>query len=256
MEWNGMGRLSGKIAIITGAARGQGEREAELFAAEGAKVVLTDIRIELLQEVADRIKLAGGEAIAIKHDVASEEDWIEVVKTTIDTFDVLNILVNNAGIASTSSDVSELSPEEIWDYVLAVNLRGAFLGIKHAVPFMRRAGGGSIINISSVAGIKSLGGATTAYTVTKGALRSLSKGAAIEFAPDGIRVNSVHPGLIETPMVQASVDVHKDKFLSIIPLQRLGNVDDVAYGVLYLASDESSYVTGTELIIDGGLLAY
>jgi NAD(P)-dependent dehydrogenase (short-subunit alcohol dehydrogenase family) len=251
-----MGRLRGKIAIITGAARGQGAREAELFGAEGAKVVLTDIRIDLVQEVAERIKLAGGEAIALKHDVTSEEDWIKVVKTTIETFDVLHILVNNAGIASTSPDLSELSPEEIWDYVLSVNLRGAFLGMRHAVPFMRTAGGGSIINISSVAGIKSLGGATTAYTATKGALRSVSKGAAIEFAADGIRVNSVHPGLIETPMVQASVDANKDKFLSIIPLKRIGTVDDVAYGVLYLASDESSYVTGTELIIDGGLLAF
>ena len=251
-----MGRLDGKVALITGAARGMGAREAELFAAEGAKTVVTDMRYELAEEVAERIRRGGGEAIALRHDVSSEQDWIRVVSASVERFGALHILVNNAAIAASSPEVAGLDAEETWDRILSVNLTGAFLGVKHAVPELRRAGGGSIVNISSVAGIKSLGGPASAYSAAKGALRSFSKGAAVELAPDRIRVNSVHPGLIETPLVQAAADRERDRYLSVIPLNRLGSPEDVAYGVLYLASDESSYVTGTELVIDGGLLAY
>jgi len=248
------GRLSGKTAIITGGAGGQGAREAELFAAEGANVVITDVLLSSAQEVADRVIKAGGQAIAVSHDVSSEDDWINVVRLAAESFGSIHILVNNAAISKSSPAVANLPPDQAWDRILAVNLTGIFLGIKHTVPYLRQAGGGSIINISSVGGLTTLGGDPTAYALAKGAIRSLSKGAANEYAADRIRVNSVYPGFVETPLIHTQIVEMKDELLASIPLNRLGTVDDVAYGVLYLASDESSYVTGTELIIDGGVL--
>lgn len=248
-----MGRLQDKVVIITGAAMGQGETEARLFAAEGAKVVATDLQEEQLNRVVDEIRRGGGQAIGLKHNVASEDDWKRVVETAVEQFGKVDVLVNNAGI-STDSTLDTFTIEN-WDKVISINLTGCVIGMKYVVPEMRKAGGGSIVNISSIAGIVALN-FTNGYTAAKGALRSLSKASAVELAPDKIRVNSVHPGIIVTPMIQEALDQGAGHmFEAGTPLPRLGKPEDIAYGVLYLASDESSFVTGTELIIDGGWTA-
>ncbi|SEG70652.1 glucose 1-dehydrogenase [Paenibacillus sp. UNC499MF] len=248
-----MGRLQDKVVIITGAAMGQGETEAKLFAAEGAKVVATDLQEEQLNRVVDEIRGAGGQALGLKHNVASEEDWKRVVEKAVEQFGKVDVLVNNAGI-STDSTLDTFTMEN-WDKVMSINLTGCVIGMKYVVPEMRKAGGGSIVNISSIAGIVALN-FTNGYTAAKGALRSLSKASAVELAPDKIRVNSVHPGIIVTPMIQEALDQGAGHmFETGTPLPRLGKPEDIAYGVLYLASDESSFVTGTELIIDGGWTA-
>ncbi|EGL16434.1 MULTISPECIES: glucose 1-dehydrogenase [unclassified Paenibacillus] len=248
-----MGRLEDKVVIITGAAMGQGETEAKLFAAEGARVVATDLQEEPLNRGVDEIRRAGGQAIGLKHNVASEEDWKRVVRKAVEQFGKVDVLVNNAGI-STDSTLDTFTIEN-WDKVMSINLTGCVIGMKYAVPEMRKAGGGSIVNISSIAGIVALN-FTNGYTAAKGALRSLSKASAVELAPDKIRVNSVHPGIIVTPMIQEALDQGAGHmFEAGTPLPRLGKPEDIAYGVLYLASDESSFVTGTELIIDGGWTA-
>ncbi len=248
------GRLTGKVALISGGARGQGETEARMFVKEGAKVVLGDILIEQGQKVAADIVKHGGQALFVKLDVTKEADWQAVVDATVRTYGKLNILVNNAGIFHTEG--VEATSLELWNRVIAVNQTGTWLGMKYAVPAMRTAGGGSIVNISSGAGIVGTGMAA-AYHGTKGAVRILSKTAAIEYAKDNIRINSVHPGVVNTEMVkdlltqeggQAIVQAH--------PLGRVGTTEDIAYGVLYLASDESSFVTGSELVIDGGFTAH
>ena len=248
------GRLTGKVALISGGARGQGETEARMFVKEGAKVVLGDILIEQGQKVAADIVKHGGQALFVKLDVTKEADWQAVVDATVRTYGKLNILVNNAGIFHTEG--VEATSLELWNRVIAVNQTGTWLGMKYAVPAMRTAGGGSIVNISSGAGIVGTGMAA-AYHGTKGAVRILSKTAAIEYAKDNIRINSVHPGVVNTEMVknlltqeggQAIVHAH--------PLGRVGTSEDIAYGVLYLASDESSFVTGSELVIDGGFTAH
>lgn len=248
------GRLTGKVALISGGARGQGETEARLFVKEGAKVVLGDVLVELGQKVAADIVKQGGQATFVKLDVTQEADWQRAVDATVQTYGKLNILVNNAGIFRTEG--VEATSLELWNQVIAVNQTGVWLGMKFSVPAMRKAGGGSIVNISSGAGIIGTGMAA-AYHGTKGAVRILTKTAAIEYAKDNIRINSVHPGVIDTEMVrglfqnegmQAAIAAH--------PLGRMGTSEDVAYGVLYLASDESSFVTGSELIIDGGFTAH
>ncbi|MFS0836698.1 glucose 1-dehydrogenase [Paenibacillus sp. 1P03SA] len=248
-----MGRLQDKVVIITGAAMGQGETEAKLFAAEGAKVVATDLQEEQLNRVVEEIRAAGGQALGLKHNVASEDDWKRVVEKAVEQFGKVDVLVNNAGI-STDSTLDTFTMEN-WDKVMSINLTGCVIGMKYVVPEMRKAGGGSIVNISSIAGIVALN-FTNGYTAAKGALRSLSKASAVELAPDKIRVNSVHPGIIVTPMIQEALDQGAGHmFEAGTPLPRLGKPEDIAYGVLYLASDESSFVTGTELIIDGGWTA-
>ena len=248
-----MGRLDGKVAIITGAGSGQGAVEAKLFAKEGAKVVATGRRMEPIQAVVEEIKNDGGEAIAIKHDVTSEADWENVIKKTIETYGLLNVLVNNAGIVIMKN--AEETTLADWNKVIDTNATGTFLGIKHAIPEMRKAGGGSIINISSISGILGLGAA--AYNASKGAVRILTKNVAADFAKDNIRANSVHPGVVSTPMTKDLLDDAETKanFEAMTPLPRLGTSEDIAYGVLYLASDESSFMTGAELVIDGGIVA-
>ncbi len=248
-----MTRLKGKVAIITGAASGQGAEEAKLFAKEGAKVVATDIQEDRLEKVVSEIKADGGEAIAIKHDVTSEDQWKAVVKKAVDSFGSVNILVNNAGIADDKT--AEDTTLERWNQVMDINSTGTFLGIKHVIPEMRKAGGGSIVNISSISGILGMGSA--AYNASKGAVRTLTKNVAADFAKENIRVNSVHPGVIATPMTDQMLEVKetREAFEQMTPLPQLGKSIDVAYGVLYLASDESAFVTGTELIIDGGMVA-
>ena len=255
-------RLEGKVALITGAAAGiEGElmgfggAAARLFVQEGAKVVLTDIQEELGERTAIQIRENGGEALFIRHDVTSEQDWIDAIRSTVSAYGRLDILVNNAGIGGPSK-VEETTVEG-WDRQMDVHAKGAFLGTKHAIPEMRKAGGGSIINISSINGL--VGSHTSAaYDAAKGAIRLFTKSAAIQYAKENIRVNSVHPGYSWTPMprnVQGNETEWKHSRLERIPLGRLGTAYDIAYGILYLASDESSFVTGSELVIDGGTTA-
>ncbi len=246
------GRLSGKVALISGAARGMGESEARLFAREGAQVVLGDILEDQGRAAVENITQQGGSVTFVPLDVTREQDWQRAVETAEQTYGRLDILVNNAGIVRMAPlDETSL---EAWNEVIGVNQTGVFLGMKHEVPAMRRAGGGSIVNISSIAGLIGLPN-IPAYQASKGAVRLLTKNAAVQYATDKIRVNSVHPGRIETPMTAPLAPERREMLLRLTPLGRDGTAEEVAYGVLYLASDESSYVTGTELVIDGGYTA-
>ncbi|NQX67839.1 short-chain dehydrogenase [Paenibacillus ferrarius] len=247
-----MGRLSGKVAIITGAALGMGAAEAKLFAQEGAKVVGTDIKDAELQEVIREINENGGEAIGFKHNVASEEEWQQIVQETVNRFGKVDILVNNAGISSTKT-IANIEMSE-WNRVMDINLSGCVLGMKYVFPEMQKAGAGSVINISSIGGIVGMAGSSP-YTAAKGALRALSKSAAVEYAKQNIRVNSVHPGIIVTPMTEPSMKDAMPYYKTFTQLPYFGKPEDVAYGVLFLASDESRFMTGSELVIDGGWTA-
>jgi cyclopentanol dehydrogenase len=245
-------RLNGKVALITGAAGGQGSVEAKLFVNHGAKVAITDISEQAIQKLAAELQESGGEVLPLVHDVSSEADWIRVMEQINERFGALHILINNAGILSRSGiDDTDL---ETWEKIQSVNSRSVFLGIKHAVPLLRKSGGGSIINISSIWGLVGSGG-SAAYHASKGAIRLLTKTAAVEYAKDQIRVNSIHPGVIVTPMVETNSNEGIRLLKQKTPWPRLGKPEDVAYGALYLASDESSFVTGTELVIDGGYTA-
>lgn len=250
-----MGRLDGKVALISGGARGQGATEAQFFAREGARVVFGDILDEAGRHVEAAIRSAGGEAAYVHLDVTSEDHWRAAVDTAVQRYGQLNILVNNAGMLLRRA-IEEMSVEE-WDRIMAVNLKGVFLGTKHAIPAMRRAGGGSIINISSTAGLVGSPGETSAYIASKGGVRLFTKATAIQHAADKIRCNSVHPGPVATEMIRDTLedpDLWAQR-LRRLPMGRAATTEDVAYGVLYLASDESSYVTGSELVIDGGTTA-
>ncbi|MCM3783539.1 glucose 1-dehydrogenase [Neobacillus mesonae] len=249
-----MGRLDNKVAIITGAAGGMGKADALLFAQEGAKVAITDLQEEKIQEVVAEIKAAGGEAIGFKHDVTSENEWIHVVNETVATFGKIDILVNNAGV-SNATPFMDLTVAG-FEKTMSINVTSIFLAQKYVIPHMIEAGGGSIVNISSIAGLTGGSGAGP-YTASKGAVRMLTKATAVDYAKFNIRANSVHPGYIETPM---TLEMFKDErmtqwFQSQTPLPRLGKPEDIARGVLFLASDESSYITGVELPIDGGYYA-
>ncbi len=246
------GRLAGRVALISGAARGQGAAEARLFAREGAAVVLGDVLEAEAKERAAEIRAAGDRAEALRLDVTRAEDWEAAVALAERRFGRLDVLVNNAGILDTSG--VEATTPETWQRVIAVNQTGVWLGMRAALPALRRAGGGSIINVSSVFGLIGSGG-SAAYHASKGAVRLLSKTAAIEYAPENIRVNSIHPGVIETPMLDALPAEARPALRSLTPLGRNGSPEDVAYGALYLASEESAFVTGSELVIDGGLTA-
>lgn len=246
-----MGRLDGKVALISGGARGQGAAEAKLFAQEGAKVVFGDVLDSEGKAVEETIREAGGEARYIHLDVTQEEDWQEAVGTAVAQYGKLDILVNNAGILRREN-IEETS-KALWDTVLAVNATGVFLGTKYAIPAMRQAGGGSIVNISSISGMVAIG--APAYNASKGAVRVFTKVTAVHHAKDGIRCNSIHPGPIDTPMTQTTDAARREKTISEVPLGRYGTVEDIAYGVLYLASDEAAFMTGAELVIDGGYTA-
>jgi 3(or 17)beta-hydroxysteroid dehydrogenase len=253
-----MDRVKGKVAIVTGGAGGLGKAQSLLLAKEGAKVVVTDTNEAPGKEVVEEIKKQGGEAIFIQHDVTSENDWNKVIGETLDRFGKLDILVNNAGVMLWKK-IEETSLEE-WRWLMRVNLDGVFLGTKYAMGAMKKSRGGSIINISSAAGIVGTLD-TSAYHASKGGVRIFTKAAALECSKAGydynIRVNSVHPGVIRTPLVEELFkDEEKRKTaLSWHPIGYFGEPVDVAYGILYLASDESKFVTGTELVIDGGWTA-
>ena len=254
-------RLEGKVALITGAAQGiRGElmgfggATAWLFVREGAKVVLGDIDEESGQRTASQIRDSGGDAVFARLDVTSEEEWKAAVKATVRMFGRLDILVNSAGTGAPYT--LEETTEEIWDAQMEVHAKGPFLGIKQAIPEMRKVGGGSIVNISSINGL--VGSPTsTAYHAAKGAMRLLTKAIAIQYAGGRIRVNSVHPGYALTPLTQSRFSDPAEYAwrAAKIPLGRMATADEIAYGILYLASDESSHVTGSELVIDGGVTA-
>ena len=248
-------RLEGKVALISGGARGQGAAEAKLFAGEGAKVVFGDILDDLGQQVEAEIHEAGGEALYIHLDVTNAADWASAVEAAVSRYGRLDVLVNNPGITIRKN--VEDTTEEDWDRIMAINAKGVFLGTKQAIPAMRESGGGSIVNISSTAGLVGSPYSGASYAATKGAVRLFTKATAIQYAKEGIRCNSVHPGLLETPMTQDMLAdaAHREERTQRIPLGRVGTAEDVAYGVLYLASDESSFVTGSELVIDGGATA-
>ncbi len=247
-----MGRLDGKVALITGAARGQGEVESRLFVQEGAKVVLTDVLVEQGQAVAASIQTGGGEASFLQHDVANPDEWTEVVGHAVRTYGRLDILINNAGIALREGVLTTTVAD--WDRLMDINLKGVFLGMQAAIPAMLESGGGSIINISSTSGIVGFPGGT-AYHSAKGGVRLMTKATAAEVAKQGIRVNSIHPGLIETPMTDNMAEARSELMLERTPMGRKGTPMEIAYGALFLASDESSFMTGAELVIDGGMTA-
>ena len=255
---NEKGRVAGKVALVTGGAQGLGAESARLMAAEGAAVMLTDLAEDRGRAVAEEIVAAGGKAHFMTHDVTSEERWIEIVAETKKRFGRLDILVNNAGIG-VFCELMSMSLEE-WRRMIAVNLDGVFLGMRHSGPVMAEGGGGSIINLSSILGKVGSAGATH-YCASKGGVLMLTKAAALEWAPAGIRVNSVHPGFIETPMVSNVLheipngNEMRDVIVSRHALGRLGVPKEIAEGVLFLASDASSFMTGSELVIDGGYSA-
>ena len=264
-----MNSVEGKIALVSGGARGLGGMTAKKLAEAGAKVLITDLREEEALVTLDEIATAGGEALFFKHDVAIEEDWAAAVKFAADQFGGLDIVVNNAGVASAAKPIEKLSLES-WRQLTSINLDGVFLGIKHAIPLLRErapmwSGGGSIINISSIMGF--IGGVrSAAYCASKGGVRLLTKAAALELASSKIRVNSVHPGFIDTPLLRGGVDAaerrhegggqkYVDSIVARHPIGRLGREEDIANAVRYLASDDSSFMTGTEMVVDGGYLA-
>ena len=248
-------RLQGKVAIITGGARGQGAAEARMFAREGAKVVFGDVLDDEGRQVEAEIAAAGGEAVYVRLDVTDEDSWREAVGTAVSRFGRVDILVNNAGIASWNAG-DDASVEE-WDRIMEINAKGVFLGTKAVVPAMRDAGGGSIVNISSISGMVGQTNIHPGYNASKGAVRILTKSTAVQHAAEGIRCNSIHPGPVKTPMTERSWS--NPEWLKATerrtPLGRYAEPDEIAYGVLFLASDESSFMTGSEMVIDGGVTA-
>ena len=247
-----MDRVKGKVALVTGAGQGQGAAEAKALAAEGSKVIATDINFENVSKVAEEINAQYPDAaIALKHDVSKKEEWDEVVKTGVEKFGNITILINNAGIlAPTKYDVLT---HEKWQQVMDINAWSQFVGMQTVIPYMKEAGVGSIVNIASMAVVNS-SGAFTAYTASKGAVDAFSRAAAVELAPLNIRVNCVLPGTIVTPMVEAAFpdEASMEAANASQPLGRMGTPEDLGHLIVYLASDESKFTTGTSQLIDGG----
>jgi NAD(P)-dependent dehydrogenase (short-subunit alcohol dehydrogenase family) len=245
-------RLKDKVAIVTGGAHGMGEAEARMFAEEGAKVVVADILADDAETVAAAIRSGGAAAISAKIDVTSEAHWKSLIDKTLTAYGRLDILVNNAGISGSS--VGDPDGLDGWHRIIAVNQTSVFLGTKLAAEQMARSGGGSIVNISSIMGFVGSASGHPAYCASKGAVRIYSKAAAVRYGPLGVRVNTVHPGYMP-PMLNATNAAERDDKIALTPLRRIGKPIEVAYGVLFLASDEASFVTGAELVIDGGFIA-
>ncbi len=245
-------RLKDKVAIVTGGAHGMGEAEARLFAAEGAKVIVADILENGAARVAADIRASGGEAMAARIDVTSESEWMDLIAKALAAYGKLDILVNNAGISGSS--VGDPDGVEGWHRIIAVNQTSVFLGTKLAAEQMMKTGGGSIINISSIMGFVGSASGHPGYHASKGAVRIYSKAAAVRYGPSGVRINTVHPGYMP-PMLNATNAGERDEKIAATPLRRIGKPIEVAYGVLFLASDEASFITGTELVIDGGFIA-
>jgi NAD(P)-dependent dehydrogenase (short-subunit alcohol dehydrogenase family) len=250
-------RLAGKVALITGAGMGMGRAAAELFARNGARVIVCDIDGDAATQAVAAVTAAGGEAVAAVGDVAREDDVRRMVDEGVRRFGALHVLYNNAGVLWKDRDRSVLETDGAqWDRVMAINLKSVFWVTKHGVPHLRAAGGGSIILVGSVSALAGFTRAQDAYTAAKGALIALNKSLAIQFARDGIRSNIIHPGIIETPLQAPYLnDELRAEFKTAIPLGRIGQPRDIAQAALFLASDESSFMTGAEMIIDGGFMA-
>ena len=247
-------RLEGKVALVTGGANGMGAEECRLFAREGAKVAIGDILADQGRQVEAEIVEAGGEAMFVNLNVADEASWESAVGAIAARFGKLDVLVNNAGISGSGE--TDFRSTDAWDRLMNINARGVFLGIKHAIPEMQRAGGGAIVNISSISGFVGQESVHPGYNASKGAVRLLTKSAAVQHAADNIRVNSVHPGMMP-PMLTSFQrgDARRERLVNDVPMAREGRPIEVANAVLFLASDEASYITGTELIVDGGFTA-
>lgn len=251
------GRLADKVALITGAGAGMGRESALLFAEQGARVVVADIDAAAAGETVARVKAAGGEALAVAGDVAAETDVARMVEAGVARFGALHVLHNNAGVLWKDRDRSVLETDERWwDRVMAINLKSVFWVTKHGIPHLRQAGGGSIILMGSVSALAGFTRAQDAYTAAKGALISLTKSLAIQFARDGIRCNVIHPGIVDTPLQAPYLtEALRREFEAGIPLGRIARAREIAQVALFLASDESSYMTGAELVVDGGFTA-
>ena len=247
-------RLEGKVAIVTGGAHGMGAAEARLFAREGARVVIADIREEDGRRVEAEIAEAGGEAMFVALNVADEAAWESAVQQAVARFGKLDVLVNNAGISGSRE--TDFRSTDAWDRLMSINARGVFLGMKYAIPEMQKAGGGAIVNISSISGIVGQEYVHPGYNASKGAVRIVTKAAAVQHAGEGIRVNSVHPGMMPPMLGSENRDpAQRQASLANVPMGRPGEVEEVANAVLFLASDEASYITGAELVVDGGFTA-
>jgi 3alpha(or 20beta)-hydroxysteroid dehydrogenase len=248
-------RLDGKVALITGAAGGMGAAHAEHFVAHGAKVVLADIDVAKATELAEAL---GESALALELNVTEPASWAAAVEAAIESFGAVNVLVNNAGVSGNATKTTEITDAE-WHRTIDIDLNGTFYGMRALLPHMLANGGGSIVNISSAAGMAAAPGVNIAYVAAKFAVRGMSKQVAIEYAQQGIRVNSVHPGAVRTPLTQALVEQlgpdFMEQFYASVPMHRIAEMKEVSDAVIFLASDESSFITGTELVVDGGLLA-
>ena len=247
-------RLKNKIAIITGGASGMGASTAKIFAREGAKVVVTDLLVDESAQIVDDIGQSGGSARFQKLDVSSETDWDSVVTTAMETEGRIDILINNAGVSGSHPDKLNT---DTWDQQMNINAKGVFLGMRAVIPEMQKTGGGAIVNISSISGFVGQDFVHMGYNAAKGAVRLATKSAAVQFARDGIRVNSVHPGIMppmRTSMLSADPEI-REKIIAAIPMKREGAIEEVAHANLFLASDEASYITGIEVPVDGGFLA-
>jgi NAD(P)-dependent dehydrogenase (short-subunit alcohol dehydrogenase family) len=251
------GRLNGKVALITGAGMGMGREASVLFASEGARIVVCDINDKAARETVTLVERAGGKALAAVGDVAVEADVKRMVDEGVRAFGALHVLYNNAGVLWKDKDRSVLETDGAqWDRVMGINLKSVFWVTKHGIPHLRAAGGGSIILVGSVSALAGFTRAQDAYTAAKGALISLNKSLAIQFAKDGIRSNVIHPGIVETPLQAPYLtDELRAEFKTGIPLGRIGQPRDIAYAALFLASDESAFMTGAEMIVDGGFMA-
>jgi NAD(P)-dependent dehydrogenase (short-subunit alcohol dehydrogenase family) len=247
-------RLKDKVAIITGAAAGMGAATARLFAREGAKLMLTDIDDTDGPAVAADIVRMNGVARFEKHDVSSDADWQRIANATLAAYGRIDILINNAGVSGSIPDKLDI---DMWDRQFAINARGNFLGIRAVVPIMQKQQSGAIVNISSISGVVGQAYVHMAYNAAKGAVRTMTKAAAVQYAPDNVRVNSVHPGIMppmRTSKLTADPTV-REKMIRAVPMRREGRIEEVAYANLFLASDEASYITGVELMVDGGYTA-
>jgi len=251
------GRLNGKVALITGAGMGMGREASVLFAEEGARVVVADINAKAAGETVELVKKAGGQALAVTGDVAVEADVKRMIEEGVGAFGALHVLYNNAGVLWKDKDRGVLETDGVqWDRVMGINLKSVFWVTKHGIPHLRTAGGGSIILVGSVSALAGFTRAQDAYTAAKGALIALNKSLAIQFAKDRIRSNIIHPGIVETPLQAPYLTPElRAEFNSGIPLGRIGQPRDIAYAALFLASEESSFMTGAEMIVDGGFMA-
>jgi NAD(P)-dependent dehydrogenase (short-subunit alcohol dehydrogenase family) len=252
-----MARLSGKVALITGAGMGMGREAALLFAEHGARIIVADINRDAAYETADLVQRAGSAAVPVVGDVAVETDVKRMIDAGVQAFNTLHILYNNAGVLWKDRDRSVLETDEAsWERIMAINLKSVFWVAKYGIPHLQRAGGGSIILVGSVSALAGFTRAQDAYTAAKGGLVALTKSLAIQFANHGIRANIIHPGIVDTPLQAPYLsDALRREFEASIPLGRIAHPREIAQVALFLASDESSYMTGAELVVDGGFMA-